>query len=162
MKHLVKALCGFAVTFILFPVAFAEPTASEFPPGGNSCIPLYTVELAGPTVLPVQQVSNFRILVRNLSDCPIVNLTIFSNIPDIGTVSASPGANFSFIGERDIFVWTSLEAPPRGHASILHLLVPLATSVGDYVARVCVTSVNGIPACSDHRFKVVSQTLLEE
>lgn len=159
MRHVAKFLYGFISALAFSSLAFADTSETvTTPPSVGACIPFYTLELNGPRAVRTGEEVKFEINVRNLSNCPITNLTVtyfFPNIAvfDQGTMVPNP----NFISALNItrrFTWAFLEAPPGGVATITHSPTITSTQSMNMVSRVCAISVNGPPVCSDLRYAV--------
>lgn len=158
MRNVAKFLCGIISVFALSPFAFAETSADNVPPTDGACIPFYTVELTGPRAVRTGEEVKFEINVRNLSRCPITNLTVTYFFPDIAPLDVeafSPNPNFiSSLNITRRFSWGFLEAPPGGVATVTHTPTITSTQSMNMVSRVCAISVNGPPVCVDWRYIV--------
>ncbi len=159
MRRLGQFCSAFVFMFMLSHIASSEAygrvVASK---AVGSCVPIYSLELTGPRAVRTGEDVKFEIKVRNLSDCPITNLTVTYFFPDIATVEPgnfTPSPNFiTGLNVTRRFSWPYLEAPPRGVATIVQTVKITATQSMNMVSRACAISVNGPPFCVDWRYAV--------
>lgn len=158
MKSFINILCGFMFTLGLSPAAFAETSTTEVPPTDGSCVPMYTIDLAGPRSVRTGEEPRYQILVRNLTDCQIVNLTVvyfFPNIAPDDPSDFSPNPTFGTLGlDPKTNIWSSLSAPPNEALVITHTPTISFLSSANMVSRACAYSLNGPPVCADLKFAV--------
>lgn len=158
MKRFFYVISGLIFMSLFSSAATAEPSSSANPPGSGSCIPMYTIDLTGPRSVRFGEEPRFQILVRNLTDCPIVNLTVvyfFSNIAPVDPSDFNPPWDFSTLEiDPTTYMWSALVAPPNEVLMITHTPTITFLSSANMASRACAYSLNGPPVCSDLKFAV--------
>ncbi len=158
MVRLCVILCGISLLLGLSPAAFAESSEREVSPNHSSCAPVYTIELTGPRSFSNGDTPRFQILVRNLTNCPIVNLTVVYFFPNIGTddpIDFNPNPQFGTLDlDPTTHMWSALSAPPNEVLIVTHTPTITFSNAANMVSRACAYSLNGPPVCSDLKFSV--------